>query len=98
MQGAIVAHPRVSRHVEMFSHVIIIDEEGERLVVQLCQKWWFHDDGSYSVAMHRCDDPLINDGCHGDDPGRFRYLEERYEQVRKLALGIAGSAVLMFLS
>jgi hypothetical protein len=79
------ALPRVLRRVEMFSDVVVWEGD-ECHVVQVKQRWWLHDDGSYVTAVFRADDPLASETSSGDDIERFGYLCLRFESLRRLAL------------
>lgn len=74
--GVRKALPRMHTSVEMFSHVTIC-MDGESRTVQVIHRWWLYEDGSYSLSLHRADNPLCGSALVGCDAGGRHVLETR---------------------
>lgn len=78
------ALPRVITTVEMFSDATICRDGGCR-VVQIINRWWLYDDGTYTLTLHRADHPLSAAApMNGDDAGARHILDTRTEAMWQL--------------
>jgi hypothetical protein len=78
------AFPRIVTSVEMFSDVTIC-QANECRVVQIVNRWWIYDDGSYVLSMQDPDNPMRGSTHSGHDAGGRAVLETRTDSMWKLA-------------
>jgi hypothetical protein len=74
----------VTTHVEMFSDVCICQHD-ECRIVQVMNRWWLYDDGSYVLSVHPVDDPMGGSTIAGSDAGGRTMLETRTAAMWGLA-------------